>query len=243
MPQAEDDIYSSITLAQFCKRSALPRQIIERYLVAAGRKHLLKEPQFLASWQFLIADLPAFQCYLKYNIAGRSETAIAERADAITIELWRYAIPRQQDRTRTKQRLRRIRDRLKTLQARTSPNEKGERVSRIIEDFPYIEAELEHRDAWSKIRPARPPSVSEMIAVADLMIAALPKTGQRGMASLRKEFVEKLAADHQWLTGRSRCQYAGRFREFVEDLLHSDLNGSLSKDGIRSRLTAKTLIR
>lgn len=243
MAPPPDDIFASMTLDEFCERSGLPRHVVERYLVATDRERLFSESQFLANWQFLVADLPAFQAYLKYNEVGRSEREIAARADAITSEIWRYAGPRQRGRHGVKQRLSRIRDRLRTLQFKTSGSERGKRVARCLEKFPYLKAEELHQAALEKIRPGRPPTVSEAIAVVEHMLAELPKAGQWGNAQSRVRLIELLDADHAWLTGKPRRQYAARFREFVKELLESNLNASLQKEGLQTDLNANTLIR
>jgi len=242
MEFAEDELFEPMTLDEFCKRSSMPRSKIERYLVATEREDLLHGGStMLIRWEWLQADLPAFSAYLDHNHVGRPEPEIAARADDITVAIWRYANPRMCTGGRVTQRLRRIRSRLETLQRKTSPNQAGELVAAALKNFPYLEAKPELDAARETIRPHRPPTVAEEIAVIDLMIAALAKRGPRSR-NFGGELVGKLAADHEWLTGRSRQEYASRFREFVKSVIECP-RGFDIPDDLRTHLTATTLIR
>jgi hypothetical protein len=153
MIQSQDD-FVSITLAELCERTTVPRDVIERNLLATQQEHLFQKSQMQIWWELLIADLPAFHAYLKQNEAVRPESELAARADVITIAIWRAA-PRQRTNNGVTERLRRIQSCLETLRSKTSSDETGERVSRALKNFPYLEAENEFHDAFEKIRPDR----------------------------------------------------------------------------------------
>lgn len=228
-----DDDFDVVTLDEFCQRSKMPRSHIERYLLAAQKAHLLQGAQFQTRWIWLIADLPAFEAYRKHNKMKRSEPEIATRADTVTAQIWAYAGQKKLPLTGARQRLKRILKRLETLQARTSPDETGARVVKIVwgpsddrrpnRRFPYREVERELSAATAKIKPQRPLKVSEQIALVQEIITLIPPTGQRPRSELQNELIEKLEVDHLWLTGRSRHSHGANFSEFMTDLLSGDL--------------------
>lgn len=251
-------LFQFITLAEFCARpsmTSLPRRVIERYLLAIGRESAIRDGQLLIHWEHLVADLPAFQAYLDHDVAGRPDPQIAARADKITATIWEYANSRKTDR-RLPQRLGRIKDRLETLQRKTSPNEAGQRVSDALkDDFPYLEAKHEFFDALEAFRPdrirrqgsgvslrhGRPPTVAEEIRIVEFMITALKKR-KSARAKPGNELIRSLDLDHQWLGHKPRDQYGSNFGAFVEQVLDGRM--SMPED-LRTNLVgvAAALIR
>lgn len=241
MEAGDGELFVSMTLAEFCKRSSMPRATIERYLVATNHEHLLRGRQLLIHWEWLASDLPAFRAYIDFNKVGRPELEIASRVDVITAVIWNYALLRNHRRRSLTQDLRRTGKRLLKVQSKTSPDEVGERVSAAMKNFPYLEAGPEYSAALEEVRPHCPPTVSEEIAVIDLMIKALAKRGPRGRPDLKRNLVEKLSADHEWLTGRNREEHGARFRDFVKLVIETPMNARRPGD-LRTQLTVVGLL-
>lgn len=219
----------SITLDELCNRKRIPRDLIERYLRAIGKAQLLSERQIGIHWHFLVEDLPAFHAYLAHNKMNRSDRDIAARADRVTAEVWRCAHNATANRGRLKQKLKRIGERLVKLRNLTSDDERGESVNQHFEaeKFPYWEAKHELEAATEKVRPGRPPTISEAVALIETMISLIPGPGRPPGAAM--ELTAKLASDHFWLTGKHRSEHSSNFGEFVEAVLDGKLRQRLGR--------------
>ena len=178
-----------------------------------------------------LADLPAL------GLSGQKRPAqveleVAARADNVTRVIWKHVNSKRGKGQRVTECLRRIRFQLENLQNQTSSDYTGPRLWDAMRQFPYLVAQNEFHDALEKIRPDmieklttsiallphRPPTVSEEIAIIDTMLLSLAKEGARPHV-MRKDVIDTLTIDHQWLTGRSRNEYGSQFREFVGTIL------------------------